>query len=104
MEETDPFLNTNPFGELVDEDDDDPSNNSTASNPTPQQQPLTANELELEAIRAQQRALLQATSTLTANPAELFNNTALQVAVVTITVLPVALELPLTMAGGHCVK
>ena len=59
MEETDPFLNTNPFGELVD-DDDDPSNNSTASNPTPQLQPLTANEQELEAIRAQQRALLQA--------------------------------------------
>ena len=51
MEETDPFLNTNPFGELVDEDFDDPSNTSTASNPTPQQQPLTANEQELEAIR-----------------------------------------------------
>ena len=72
MEETDPFLNTNPFAELGD-DDDDPSNNSTASNPTPQQ-PLTANELELEAIRAQQRALLQATSTLSATPAEPFNN------------------------------
>ena len=75
MEETDPFLNTNPFAELGDDDYDDPSNNSTASNPTPQQQPLTANELELEAIRAQQRALLQATSTLPANPAEPFNNT-----------------------------
>ena len=75
MEETDPFLNTNPFAELGDDDYDDSSNNSTASNPTPQQQPLTANELELEAIRAQQRALLQATSTLTANPAEPFNNT-----------------------------
>ena len=75
MEETDPFLNTNPFAELGDEDDDDPSNNSTASNPTPQQQPLTANELELEAISAQQRALLQATSTLSANSAEPFNNT-----------------------------
>ena len=75
MEETDPFLNTNPFNELVDNDDDDPSNTSTASNPTPQQQPLTANELELEAIRAQQRALLQATSTFSANPAEPFNNT-----------------------------
>ena len=72
MEETDPFLNTNPFAELGD-DDDDPSNNSTASNPTPQQ-PLTANELELEAIRAQQRALLQETSTLLANPAEPFND------------------------------
>ena len=72
MEETDPFLNTNPFAELGD-DDDDPSNNSTASNPTPQP-PLTANELELEAIRAQQRALLQATSTLSANPAEPFTN------------------------------
>ena len=75
MEETDPFLNTNPFAELGDDDFDDPSNNSTASNPTPQQQPLTANEQELEAIRAQQRALLQQTSTLTANPAEPFNNT-----------------------------
>ena len=75
MEETDPFLNTNPFAELGDDDLDDPSNTSTASNPTPQQQPLTANELELEAIRAQQRALLQATSTLPANPAEPFINT-----------------------------
>ena len=74
MEETDPFLNMNPFGELADDDNDDSSNNSTASNPTPQQQPLTANELELEAIRAQQRALLQATSTLSANPAEPCNN------------------------------
>ena len=69
MEETDPFLNTNPFAELGD-DDDDPSNNSTASNPTPQQQPLTANELELEAIRARQRALQQATSQFSATPAE----------------------------------
>ena len=74
MEETDPFLNTNPFAELGDDDDDNPSNDSTASNPTPQQQPLTANELELEAIRAQQRALLQETSTLLANPAEPFND------------------------------
>ena len=74
MEETDPFLNTNPFAELGDDDDDNPSNDSTASNPTPQPPPLTANELELEAIRAQQRALLQATSTLSANPAEPVTN------------------------------
>ena len=42
MEETDPFLNTNPFAELGDDDYDDPSNNSTTSNPTPQQHPPTA--------------------------------------------------------------
>ena len=59
MEETDPFLNNmNPFSELADDDDEESSpNNSTTSNPTPYQQPLTASELELEAIRAlQQRA------------------------------------------------
>ena len=32
MEETDPFLNTNPFAELGDGEHDDPSNTSTASN------------------------------------------------------------------------
>ena len=75
--ETDPFLNTNPFAELGDDDfDEEPSpNNSTTSNPTPYQQPLTASELELEAIRAQQRALQQAVSMSTANPAEPFYNT-----------------------------
>ena len=51
MEETDPFLNTNPFAELGDDDDDNPSNDSTASNPAPQPPPLTANELEQEAER-----------------------------------------------------
>ena len=71
MEETDPFLNTNPFAELDGYDDEQLSPTQQALSPsaTPQQ-PLSANELELEAIRAQQRALLQATSTFTANPAE----------------------------------
>ena len=64
MEEADPFLNMNPFAELGDDDDEQPSPAQQAmSQSAPLQQPLSANELELEAIRAQQRALLQALST-----------------------------------------
>ena len=76
MEETDPFLNTNPFaalGDIIDGEQLSPTNAPTP-NPTPGQQPLTANELELEAIRAQQRALLQQTSQFS-NQADAFNNT-----------------------------
>ena len=74
MDETDPFLNTNPFaalGDIIDGEQLSPTNAPTP-NPTPGQQPLTANELELEAIRAQQRALLQGFSS---DQADAFNNT-----------------------------
>ena len=62
MEETDPFLDPNPFAAL--DGDDGVQHTPTQQASPPLQQPLSSEELELEAINAQQGALLQASSEL----------------------------------------
>ena len=67
MEETDPFLDPNPFAAL--DGDDGVQHTPTQQANPPLQQPLSPEELELEAINAQQ-ALLQASSGSAANTAK----------------------------------